>query len=282
MLKDLINIANKLDAIGLTKEADKIDFLIKKVSQESEPLPWPKANQDYLDKAKERNEILKSKEKNLSNDSIDTVKKIQRLLDLPPDGIWGGQTDEEFTKLIINFANQFPQKVNERDTYIEKLFKPNHFDSKKLKFTRPDPEFVGSLDDALRFVSAMKDIMRGSIDDVEKIDRRVLPINPTPNKPNSYQEPRARTQTKSDPTSDPSYFLPVIGEHLVKREFIGKDQFNRVTNNGRLFRDIMGYNPDYWMQIHDKQNFDLLARKPEKVNYNKALKAYYDKATNNK
>jgi len=34
MLKDLIKVANKLDQLGLQKEADYIDFVIKKISSD--------------------------------------------------------------------------------------------------------------------------------------------------------------------------------------------------------------------------------------------------------
>lgn len=295
MLKDLINIANKLDAIGLTKEADKIDFLIKKVSQELEPLPRPGIDQEYLDRAMEKDKILKSEEQILSNDTKDAVIQIQRYLGLPPTGIWNKITDDEFITLIINFAKQFPQKINEGDIYIyiEKLFRAGDFNYKTLEFTKLNPKFVGTIDDALRLVFAIKDIMQGSTDWLRG-NRRVIPVDPTSNKTNPPQEPVARTQTTSGtPTGSNSAPGPSVKENkysrlsedlriirdvLLKKEFIGKDQFNRITYDGRSFNYIMGFNADSWMQIHDRKNFFLLVGEPEKVNYKNALKAYYDKA----
>jgi len=39
MLKDLIKVANKLDSFGLTKEANIIDNIIKKIAQETQKDP---------------------------------------------------------------------------------------------------------------------------------------------------------------------------------------------------------------------------------------------------
>ena len=38
MIKELVKIASKLDEVGLTKEADVIDALIRKLAEEGEPV----------------------------------------------------------------------------------------------------------------------------------------------------------------------------------------------------------------------------------------------------
>lgn len=38
MIKELLKIASKLDQVGLTKEADVIDSLIRKLAEEGEPI----------------------------------------------------------------------------------------------------------------------------------------------------------------------------------------------------------------------------------------------------
>jgi len=41
MLKDLLKVASKLDALGLTKEADVVDALIQKIAGDFDQLPQP-------------------------------------------------------------------------------------------------------------------------------------------------------------------------------------------------------------------------------------------------
>jgi hypothetical protein len=69
MIKELLAVANKMDAVGLTKEADYIDFVIKKLSGYEDD---PESAVDYFDS----NRIVKE---NMTDEEMSFLEALNKF-----------------------------------------------------------------------------------------------------------------------------------------------------------------------------------------------------------
>lgn len=169
MLKELIKIANKLDEIGLTKEADILDDAVRKFAQEWDIIPNPGHDQNiYNDEQRKSRAIEESgrADRAMTNDSKRVqIKYIQKALGLGPNhitGTWDPITDKEFTHLIMQFATNTIIDTSTRDEYLNGLFRPGHYADGRFQVDAP--KFVGNLDDATVLVDSIRNINLGGAD----------------------------------------------------------------------------------------------------------------------
>ena len=107
MIKELLAVANKMDVVGLTKEADYIDFVIKKLSGYEDD---PESAVDYFDS----NRIFKE-------NMTDVVFIALEMKEIKKQEIKKREEMKEFREHLINSS------YNETDPNINNLISQNTY-----------------------------------------------------------------------------------------------------------------------------------------------------------
>lgn len=150
-LEKLVVVANRLDSLGLTREADVLDSFIRKVAAEPIPVQDPAYPEEEEDEYGS-DEVEPDIEEKYFGFSLDAIgKKITKALELwNPEHpvIYRKWTQSEFISKIVNDPNfkflgegSFRMVFSYGNEYVIKVALPNAWFSHSLEMNREDAMF---------------------------------------------------------------------------------------------------------------------------------------------